>query len=145
MAHGTGPDDFDWVAAQAKCNTAAFFERLKQGLANDVQRRNALSESESGVTFEYYEEENGQVEVSRAVPSRFGQSEVTAVVRFLRHGRRIEVVGEDIDVALHAVLSLDPEGHCRVVVGEALYSEWEFRRMALEQLFFPEHEEHDEE
>jgi hypothetical protein len=31
-------------------------------------------------------------------------------------------------------------GVCRLVVGEAMYSEWEIRRMALEQLFFEEEE-----
>jgi hypothetical protein len=30
--------------------------------------------------------------------------------------------------------------HCRFVVGEAMYSDWEIRRMALEQLFFEEDE-----
>ena len=31
----------------------------------------------------------------------------------------------------------------RFVVGEAIYSEWEIRRMALEQLFFEEEETSD--
>jgi hypothetical protein len=30
---------------------------------------------------------------------------------------------------------------CRFVVGEAMYSDWELRRMALELLFFEEIEE----
>ena len=37
-----------------------------------------------------------------------------------------------------AILTLDPAGQCRFVVGEALYAEWEVRRMALELLFFDE-------
>jgi hypothetical protein len=32
-------------------------------------------------------------------------------------------------------------GTCRFVAGEAVYSDWELRRMALEQLFFEESEE----
>lgn len=144
MAHGSAVDDFDWVAAQSKCSAAAFYERLKAGLALDVERRNALTEANPDVTFEYYDDDEGHVEVTRNVASRFGQSKVTAIVRFVREGRHIEVAGEDIDVLIHAVVSLDPEGHCRVVIGEVMYSEWEFRRMALEQLFFPEDVDLDE-
>jgi hypothetical protein len=45
---------------------------------------------------------------------------------------------DDVDVDFTAVLTLDPAGQCRFVVGEALYAEWEIRRMALELLFFDE-------
>ena len=41
---------------------------------------------------------------------------------------------------LTPVLTLDPAGQCRFIVGEALYAEWESRRMALELLFFDEPE-----
>ena len=59
-------------------------------------------------------------------------------MRFLRNGRRIEVHGEDVDVEFVAVVTLDVTGHCRFAVGEAIYADWEIRRMALEQLFFEE-------
>ena len=39
------------------------------------------------------------------------------------------------------IVTLDPAGMCRFVVGEAIYSEWEIRRMALDQLFFEERED----
>ena len=45
---------------------------------------------------------------------------------------------EDVDVAITAILTLDPTGQCRFVIGEALYAEWEVRRLALELLFFDE-------
>lgn len=138
----TGSNEFDWVTAQANCNAAEFFERLKQGVRRDVERRTALAANDAREVFEFFEDEDGQFEVTRAGAGR-GSPKLSAVVRFERVGRRIEVSGEDIDVALTAVLTLDPEGHCRVVVGEAMYAEWEFRRMALEQLFFHE-EERDE-
>jgi hypothetical protein len=40
-----------------------------------------------------------------------------------------------------AIVTLDTTGVCRFVVGEAIYSDWEIRRMALELLFFEEIEE----
>lgn len=66
---------------------------------------------------------------------------VSAVVTFERTGRRIQIHSEDIDVDIIAVVALDGGGVCRFVVGEAIYSDWEIRRMALELLFFEEHEE----
>lgn len=143
MTHASSSDDFDWVSAQSKCSAADFFERLKTGVRGDVERRSALLPSGARERFEFFEDDDGHFEVTRGAGSSFGAPKLSAVVRFERIGRRIEVSGEDIDVSLTAVLALDPEGHCRVVVGEALYAEWEFRRMALELLFFQE-EEHDE-
>jgi hypothetical protein len=137
-------EDIDWVAAQAKCNAAAFFERFRNGIKQDVARRNALTDHPDRATFEYFEDDDGAIEVTRATGSALGATNVTAVVRMRRAGPRIEVVGEDVDVMLHAVLSLDPDGHCRVVIGEAMFAEWEFRRLALEQLFFQDAEPDDD-
>jgi hypothetical protein len=75
--------------------------------------------------------------VSRLV----GNEKVAAVVQFERVGRRIHVQGEDIDVDFTAIVTVDTSGACRFVVGEAMYSDWEIRRMALELLFFEEVEE----
>ena len=139
MAQDQVPDDFDWVAAQANCSAAAMFERLLTSVRHDVERRNLLLK-EVDVKFEFEELEGG-CEVSRVVPSPFTGSKVDALVRFEREGRRIHVRGEDVDVDFTAVVALDPGGVCRFVVAEAMYSEWEIRRMALEQLFFEEHDE----
>jgi hypothetical protein len=77
----------------------------------------------------------------RVVASTYSSSKVAALVRFEREGRRIHVRGEDVDVDFTAVVALDAAGVCRFLVGEVMYSEWELRRMALEQLFFEESEE----
>ena len=49
--------------------------------------------------------------------------------------------GKDIDVDLTAIVTLDTSGVCRYVVGEAMYSDWELRRVALELLFFDDADE----
>jgi len=139
------PDDFNWVAAQAKCSAALMFERLRTGVREDVQRRNGLFNRHDGWKFEFHED-GDEFEVLRVVAPGFTGSSgsavvVSAVVRFERAGRRIQVLGEGIDIQFTAVVTLDVAGLCLFVVSEAMYSEWEVRRMALEQLFFEETDE----
>jgi hypothetical protein len=125
------PDDFDWVAAQAKCSTQSMFEQLRTRVRADVQHRNGVFNHEDQWRFEFHDD-GDEFEVVRNAPR------VTASVRFTRNGRRIEVRGEDVDVEFVAVVTLDVTGQCRFTVGEAVYADWEIRRMALEQLFFEE-------
>src|SRR5262245_9407462 len=133
MAQEHVSEDFDWVGAQAQCSAAMMFDRLRARVEEDVRRRNGLLGRHDGWKFEFYGEE-GMFEVSRLI----GSDKVGAVVQFERVGRRIHVSGEDIDVDLTAIVTLDTTGTCRFVVGEAMYSDWEVRRMALELLFFEE-------
>jgi hypothetical protein len=138
MAQEHMSDDFDWVGAQAKCSAALMFERLQTHVEEDVRRRNGLLGRPDGWKFEFYAEDDADVfEVSRLV----GNGKVAAVVQFERVGRRIHIQGEDIDVDLTAIVTVDTSGMCRFVVGEAMYSDWELRRLALELLFFEEIEE----
>ena len=133
MSQEHAPDDFDWVGAQAKCSAALMFERLRTRVEEDVRRRNSLFDRQDGWKFEFYGEDD-MFEVSRLV----AQGKVRGVVQFERAGRRIHVQGEDVDVDFTAVVTVDTPGVCRFVVGEAMYSDWELRRLALELLFFEE-------
>ena len=139
MTRDHAPEDFDWVSAQAACSPASMFERLRAGVKQDVERRNALVSGDDASRFEFSEDSEA-FDVTRLEGSRFADPRILALVRFERAGPRINVRGEDVDVDFTAVLTLDPAGHCRFVVGEALYAEWEVRRMALELLFFDEPE-----
>ena len=143
MAQEQTPDDFDWVVAQSKCSAASMFARLQTGVKEDVRRRNGLGllGRDDGWTFEFHVD-GEEFEVSRVEASGVTESidSTLALVRFERAGRRIHVHGDGVDIEFTAVVSLDVAGVCRLVVGEAMYSEWEIRRMALEQLFFEEEE-----
>lgn len=139
MAAEYASDDFDWVAAQAKCRAHVMFTRLQKSIAEDVRKRNELSDEPGDSTFEVEAQDDG-FEVLRSVPSPFSGSKIVASVKFGRAGRRIHVQGDGVDVDFTAVLTLDASGACRFVVGEAIYSEWEIRRMALEELFFEQEE-----
>ena len=136
MAQDQVQPEFDWVSAQAQCNAGAMFERLRTQVREDVQRRNGLLGRSDEWRFEF-ESEDDAFEVARVTGSLV-DPKVSAVVTFERAGRRILIHSEDIDVDLTAIVTLDVSGACRFVVGEAIYSDWEIRRMALEQLFFEE-------
>jgi hypothetical protein len=140
MAPDNAPDQFEWVSAQAECTAASMFERLRAGVKQDVERRNALADLDGASRFEFSEDGDDVFDVARLEGSRFTDPRIAALVRFERAGRRINVHSEDVDVDFTAVLTLDPAGQCRFVVGEALYAEWEIRRMALELLFFDQPE-----
>jgi hypothetical protein len=136
MSHESAPDDVDWVVAQSKCTAALMFDRLRTRVREDVQRRNGVLGRNEGWTFGV-EDDGDDFEALRL--SAQGGSEVLAAVRFERHGRRINVHGDDVDVDFTAIVSVDSAGLCRFVVGEVMYAEWEIGRMALEALFFDEH------
>ena len=143
MSQESAPDNFDWVVAQSKCTAALMFDGLRTRVKEDVQRRNGVLGRNDGWTFEF-EEDGDDFEALRLARGR-GDAKVLAVVRFERHGRRIHVRGEDIDVDITAIVAIDGSGQCRFVVGEVMYSDWEIRRMALEALFFEEAEDYEEE
>jgi hypothetical protein len=136
-------DDFDWVAAQAKCSTQSMFEQLRTRVRADVQHRNAVFNRADDWRFEFHDD-GDEFEITRSVSTGMGAQatgrppRVTASVRFARNGRRIHVQGEDLDVEFVAIVMLDATGQCRFAVGEAFYADWEIRKMALEQLFFEE-------
>jgi len=133
MAQEQTADDFDWVGAYATCSAAAMFERLQTRIKEDIRRRNGLFTRKDGWKFEFNGEDADTFEVSR-----LDGSKIAAVVQFERVGQHINVHGEDVDVDFTALVTVDTSGQCRFIVGEAIYADWELRRMALELLFFEE-------
>src|SRR5687768_11730158 len=97
MAPDNAPDQFEWVSAQAECTAALMFERLHVGVKQDVERRNALVGFEDGSRFEF-SEDGEAFDVARLEGSRFAAPNISALVRFERAGRRINVRGEDVEV-----------------------------------------------
>jgi hypothetical protein len=98
---------------------------------------------DDGWRFEVHDtedEEEDAFEVSR-LEGTGPSPRVSALVVFARAGKRIHITCEDLELDFTSIVTLDPTGVCRFVVGEAIYSEWEIRRMALEQLFFEERDD----
>ncbi len=64
---------------------------------------------------------------------------MTAFVRsvdFALSKDRINVYNDKDEIMLAATITLNNEGKCRLVVEEEELTQWQFRRMALEKLFF---------
>lgn len=140
MDNGSVPqDDFDWVTAQAGCTPDTMFGRLLAGIRRDVERRNALLARADEFRFEVREDE-GQFEVVRTIGNP-ADTDVNAAVMFERAGPRLNVRGDGVDLDFTVVVGINPSGACRFFVAEAEYTEWEVRKLALEQLFFEEVEE----
>jgi hypothetical protein len=136
MALDHTSDDFDWVAAQSDCTADAMFRELVAGLRKDVERRN-LTGPNDGLKFEIHEAEEG-IEVARVESSGFGPTRTLAFVAFTREGKRIHIQGDGVNVDFSVLVTVNHAGECRFFVGEAEYSNWHIRRMALEELFFEE-------
>jgi hypothetical protein len=132
-------DDFDWVTAHSGCTGEAMLDRLRRGAQTDVERRNGL-DSQANVRYELHDD-GDQFEVSRVAQTGFSTPKTLAFVTFTREGRRINVTGDGVDVNFEVFVAVNHEGSCRFFIGEAEYSDWHVRKLALEHLFFEEAEE----
>jgi len=123
-------EDFDWVKARAACSIAVVFKELQMGVKADVEIANALPGRE------------GQFKVADG-----GDSDHFAVVRdqprgntdsveFVRSGGRITAAHSRTKAKVEATLTLNDDGECRLKVNGKEVGQWQFRRKALEDLFF---------
>jgi hypothetical protein len=119
--------EIDWVTARHQCSTKGVFEKLKSEVARDVQIRMALNVGQPhGFEFQASGDE------FRVMTAGILQNRVVA---FKLSGKSI-VVDLDDQRILEGTVTLSDEGQCRLKVGEGEYEHWQFRKRALEQLFF---------
>jgi hypothetical protein len=122
--------DFNWVKARAECSAAQVFKELELGAKEDVEKRNLLRSPEEQFRFL----------VAQAGPDRF------AVIREAARGSRSvdfmlahSIISVDAGLSkFSGVITLNNFGECRLRVGNDELEQWQFRRKALEQLFFSE-------
>ena len=123
--------DFDWVTERANCSTQKVFRSLELGVKADVDKRNAVRQ-------------NGEPKWdTTSSAERFsafrdgGDGWSPLVVEFAIEGDRIDVCHNGGHV-FGAKLTINNKGQCRLKVqGQELeLEEWQFRRRALEDLFF---------
>jgi hypothetical protein len=125
--------DFDWVKARSECSLVAAFIRLKKNIRSDVEAANQLYKDihrkfgiivHDGGTFAVYED---------AIPHQN--------VTFKLNESRISVSGEcdgQDEVKFFATLTLNKDKKCMLLVGGDELEEWQFRKRALEAIFFLE-------
>ena len=115
----------DWVKVRGECSIAAMFAKLKLEIKQDIENLKAISPT---VTFKLVESGNSFI-----------------VVRAIRY-QNVEINFDLADSKIHvsrqghtyltATVTLDDDGECRFLTSEKALESWQFRRMALENLFF---------
>lgn len=121
--------DFDWVAARSSCALSTAFERLKLQVEEDVKTRN-LQLQPARIKFRFIG--NGSsfavaVEASgiSGQAIKFSMTETAIVVSDAKDQKMFD-----------AVLTLSDDGECRLKVDGQERDFWQFRKQALEGLFF---------
>jgi hypothetical protein len=121
--------NFDWVTERANCSLGVVFDRLLEDTRADAATRNKQM---GPVRLEV----DAKPQVFTVFATDVKTSRVTRV-EFQLGANTIEVVALDGGtLRLSAGLSLGDDGVCRLVVGGAGLLPWQFRRRALEGLFF---------
>ena len=120
--------DFDWVTARASCSGFHFFQKLKDGIRGDVRAINDIR-SGTGVGFTL------DAEGDHLLVLREGK-ETDDSIRFMWSGNVMCVINGADATILEGSLTLNDEGQCRMKVGEKELTFWQFRKRALENLFF---------
>jgi hypothetical protein len=127
------PPTFDWVNARARCTVQEAFKELEQGVQVDVEAANALVTTGDPLRFS----------ITKSFATHFTVNRIDDPVRsqgraidFVWSDNKIEVCNQNNQLLHAATLTLTNEGRCKLRVGDEELEMWQFRRMALEKLFF---------
>lgn len=127
--------NFDWVTARSKCTPAGVLSILQLQSKSDVEKRNSIltaQELQYGINFQIT---TGR-EVFRVARTGIVDNQIDFAM-FAQTADGISVSYKDDRLTFAGTLTLSNEGECklRVASGEE-YSFWQFRKLALEPLFF---------
>lgn len=120
--------NFDWVTARHRCSASTVFARLRESIKVDAKLR---SEQTKGTAIFSVSNEEFTIFVTRRLVD--GNEQTISLVRTATSIGAFGVDGKELCVA---TLSLNKTGDCCLKVGSDELSEWEFRKLALENLFF---------
>lgn len=118
----------DWVTARANCSLLKMFLRLQVGIRKDVEIRNGLRRPGDYYAFDV-------VEANDAITVSWQGNAVRKAVRFIRGQHDITVVDEDGQES-RAIITLDTNRACLLVVDGIPMDESHFRQKTLERLLF---------
>jgi hypothetical protein len=121
-------DDMDWVTERSKCSITAVFEMVKLGAENDTKTRHNLPGAKCG--YEFIGGGRGSFSVSVVCTG-----DVHHVVKFSLDRNAIVVSADDTPF-LEARVGLSDEGLCKLTVKGEELELWQFRKRALDSLFF---------
>ena len=121
--------NFDWVRERINCSPGGVFEQLALDVRTDVDTMNSQRKPNDQTKIEFVRNHN------RFSVALLPSNAAFPPINFSIAGEVIRVEnGSSID--LTATLTLSDAGECRLRVHGAEKEQWQFRRMALEELFF---------
>jgi hypothetical protein len=123
------PEKFDWVTELSRCSIGSVFEQLKIQVEYDVNIRTALRPDKCPYGFTMVAHESTFSVV-------FKQQNIYRAVSFVMRDDLIVVRDHNNEEMLQASLTINDKGECRLKVKGEERELWQFRRMALEDLFF---------
>jgi len=119
--------DLDWVTARHQCSLDSIFNQLATQVQADVETRKALS---SGTPLRCDVENHVISVILEGIPG------MADSVHFCKTESGIEVWDKNRKHMFVGTPTLNDEGECRLKVKGEEKELWQFRKMALEDLFF---------
>jgi hypothetical protein len=122
-------EDFDWVSARAQCEPFKVFQKLRAQVKEDVAKRDSLPKDGIYVSFSF-EEGNGWITVSKKILDKYEGVTFTLTSN--------GITAQDLSRSFTHIgnLTLSDEGRCMIKVDSKELSLWQFRKLALHDLFF---------
>ena len=131
--------NFDWVTKRANCSLRAKFLTLKAQIAADVQARNKI-DSQGGFQSAFrvvnQSADSFAVLYEVSLPASEKSNSVEFKIAQLLAGNPYISVVDGNEEILRANVTLSNEAECRFVVDGSELLDWQFRKAALEALFF---------
>jgi hypothetical protein len=127
------PQDLNWVEARAECSLRNIFTALEHGVREDVDTRISLLGEGAKMKLSVVSS-NRRFTVLReddVLPLSISDE-----ATFVLNPDEILVQNSRNMVLFRASITLTNGGQCKLRVGEEELEQWQFRRMALEKLFF---------
>jgi hypothetical protein len=126
--------EFNWVKAIGDCSLAPVFERLRHQVKADVEERNSQLKPADSWVFEFASEAASfSIDLS-GVPA--GRLRGARVISFELRENSIAVTSDGSRKLFDATLTVNDAGECRLCIGAKECTDWQFRRAALENIFF---------
>ena len=122
-------EELDWVTQRSECSLSVIFEKLKTQIQADVKTRNSMRPELAPYIF------NISVKGDTIIVTADSNRPYMAV-QFELSGKSIVVKNKRDEVMAEATLTLNDRGECKLKVASQEQELWQFRRKALEDLFF---------
>jgi hypothetical protein len=127
-------NDFDWVSARAECSASKVFRQLELQVKTDVEKRNLLRTDNEKSKY-FFECASDGFRFSVFLTSHSVETEEIGAT-FSRTPQGIDVHSLKGELLFSGTVTLSNDRECRVKVGGNEYNCWQFRKLALEDVFF---------